>query len=96
VQSCAHSNLCRLNILSHVFIAILCANDSAFFGEGVSDVAVAIRELLEKDEQDRLLQQQQQQQQLEQQQLEQQQQQEQQQEQQQQLATDATITSDKQ
>jgi hypothetical protein len=93
---CANLNLCRLNILLLVCNAILCTHYSAFFGEGVGDVAVAIRELLEKDEQDRLLQQQHQQQQLEQQQLEQQQQQEQQQEQQQQLATDATIAPDKQ
>jgi hypothetical protein len=55
---------------------------SAFFGEGVGDVAIAIRELIEKDEQDRLIQQQQQQEQQQQQQQELQQQQEQ-------LATDA-------
>jgi hypothetical protein len=61
-NACALLDLCRVNILSLVCTAILCINYSAFFGEGVGDVAVAIRELLEKDEQDRLLQQQQQQQ----------------------------------
>jgi hypothetical protein len=88
-------HMCNL-VLTQIYVALTYCH-TCLLQYCVQMTALSlVRELLEKDEQDRLLQQQQQQQQLEQQQLEQQQQQEQQQEQQQQLATDATITSDKQ